>query len=179
MEKRKAKLLVNRRKTGSGGTTFRATLPTAWVREMGLSEYLRELELNFDGEKIIISKGEMKMLEEKQLIERLVKLQLEVGKKLNVKTHGQLDKILTGKYFTVSYGEAIDNLINLATGKDLEDAEKLKKEIMESDLKDLRFGEKTQKKFTEDEEGLALFLLRVKMDLLAGKDLSEYGKEVD
>lgn len=169
LEKRKAKLLVNRRKTGSGGTTFRATLPTVWVREMGLSENLRELELNFDGEKIIISKGEMKMLEEKQLIERLVKLQLEVGKKLNVKTHGQLDKILTGKYFTVSYGEAIDNLINLATGKDLEDAEKLKKEIMESDLKDLRFGEKTQKKFTEEEGELASFMLKVKMDLLAGR----------
>lgn len=54
MEVRKAKLLANIRKTGSGGTTFRATLPSKWVREMGLSEEKRNLILEFDGEKIII-----------------------------------------------------------------------------------------------------------------------------
>lgn len=52
METRQAKLVVN--KGGSGSTTFRATLPTTWVREMGLHEKLRDINLEFDGEKIII-----------------------------------------------------------------------------------------------------------------------------
>lgn len=51
-EKREAVMLVT--KGGSGSSTFRATLPTKWVREMGLSESDRDLLLSFDGEKIII-----------------------------------------------------------------------------------------------------------------------------
>lgn len=54
METRKAKMIVN--KSGSGNSTFRATLPTSWIREMGLSEDVRGLKLTFDGEKIIIEK---------------------------------------------------------------------------------------------------------------------------
>lgn len=57
METRKAKMKVEIRKTGSGGTTFRATLPTKWVREMGLSEDERDLKLTYKGDKIIIEKA--------------------------------------------------------------------------------------------------------------------------
>ena len=53
-EIRKAKLLANVRKSGTGGTTFRATLPSAWVREMGLSEDIRDLQICFNGKEIII-----------------------------------------------------------------------------------------------------------------------------
>lgn len=53
-EIRKAKLLANIRKSGIGGTTFRATLPSAWVREMGLSEDIRDLQICFNGKEIII-----------------------------------------------------------------------------------------------------------------------------
>ena len=52
MEKRKAKMIVN--KSGGGNSTFRATLPNKWIREMGLNEENRELLLEFDGEKITI-----------------------------------------------------------------------------------------------------------------------------
>lgn len=58
MESRKAKLMVNK----SGGTasksgvTFRATLPSVWIREMGLNENARDIKLSFDGEKIVIEK---------------------------------------------------------------------------------------------------------------------------
>lgn len=58
MEIRKAKLIANTRKSGGGGTTFKSTLPTKWVREMGLGENDRELLIKFDGESIIITKEE-------------------------------------------------------------------------------------------------------------------------
>lgn len=65
IETRKAKLLANTRKTGSGGTTFRATLPTSWIRQMGLSEDYRDLKLVFNGKEITIknNKEEVEMLE--------------------------------------------------------------------------------------------------------------------
>lgn len=55
IEERDAKLLVT--KGGSGSSTFRATLPTKWVREMELGEDVRDLKIAFDGEKIIIEKN--------------------------------------------------------------------------------------------------------------------------
>lgn len=62
MEARKARMIVNT--GGNGGSTFRATLPTNWVRKMGLSEDIRDLKLEFDGEKIVITNNaeEMKTL---------------------------------------------------------------------------------------------------------------------
>lgn len=56
MEVRKARMIVN--KAGAGNSTFRATLPASWIREMGLGENNRDLKLEFDGEKIIISNNE-------------------------------------------------------------------------------------------------------------------------
>lgn len=51
-EIRTARMIVN--KAGAGNSTFRVTLPTTWIRQMGLSEDVRNLKLTFDGEKIII-----------------------------------------------------------------------------------------------------------------------------
>ncbi len=54
MEKRNAKISFN--KSGRGTLTPRATLPISWVKQMGLSEELREVELVFEDNKIIIQK---------------------------------------------------------------------------------------------------------------------------
>lgn len=58
MEERKAKLLVNKSggTASAAGVTFRATLPSKWIREMGLDENTREIQLEFDGERICITK---------------------------------------------------------------------------------------------------------------------------
>ena len=57
---RKAKMVVS--KSGSGSTTFRATLPTSWIRDMDLSETERNLIVSYDDIKkeIIIKKLELK-----------------------------------------------------------------------------------------------------------------------
>lgn len=58
MEERKAKILFNKSggTAGKGGITNRVTLPTKWIKEMGLTEDNREVFISFDGEKIIIQK---------------------------------------------------------------------------------------------------------------------------
>lgn len=60
MEKRKAKLIST--KGGSGSSTFRATLPTSWIRSLGLDEETRDIELELVDNKIIISKERLGML---------------------------------------------------------------------------------------------------------------------
>lgn len=54
MKTRRLKVLFT--KGGSGSTTTRLGLPSTWVREMGISENEREVEVMFDGEKITIQK---------------------------------------------------------------------------------------------------------------------------
>ena len=78
---RRAKLSVSASGGERGGSsTFRATLPTSWIREMGLGEKARNLKLEFDGEQIIIKSNE----EERKMLERLLKKALaEVGKEMN------------------------------------------------------------------------------------------------
>lgn len=56
MEKRKAKIIIGT----AGGTahkgskTYKVSLPSAWINELGLSEEKRDVELVFDGEKILV-----------------------------------------------------------------------------------------------------------------------------
>ena len=58
METRNAKLIINK----SGGTasekskTYRVTIPNSWIEQLGLNENYRDVELAFDGDKIIINK---------------------------------------------------------------------------------------------------------------------------
>ena len=57
-EKRILRCLINKAggNSGAGSKTYRTTLPATWMKELGVSEADRELELTFDGEKIIIRK---------------------------------------------------------------------------------------------------------------------------
>lgn len=58
MQKKIARVIFNRSggTAGSGGITNRITIPTTWVKEMGIREEQREVNISFDGEKIIIEK---------------------------------------------------------------------------------------------------------------------------
>lgn len=59
MKEKTAKVTFNR----SGGTaskngmTNRITIPTSWIREMGITQEERDVSMEFDGEKIIIKKS--------------------------------------------------------------------------------------------------------------------------
>lgn len=48
METRNAKMICNKSGGTSTGVTYRVTLPTTWVKEMGLGTEERELELIYD-----------------------------------------------------------------------------------------------------------------------------------
>ena len=56
MEKRKAKVIIG----AAGGTahkgskTYKVSLPSAWINELSLNEDNRDIELVFDGEKIVL-----------------------------------------------------------------------------------------------------------------------------
>ena len=41
---------------GKGSKTYQITLPSSWIKGMNLSEFEREVELNFDGSRITIEK---------------------------------------------------------------------------------------------------------------------------
>lgn len=58
MEEKRARVIFNKSggTAGKGGITNRITIPTTWVREMGITEEQREVNISFDGEKIIIEK---------------------------------------------------------------------------------------------------------------------------
>lgn len=57
METRNSKLIIsNAGGTASNGAkTYKISLPNAWIKELGFDEHNRNVELVFDGEKIIIS----------------------------------------------------------------------------------------------------------------------------
>ena len=78
---RRAKLSVGVSGGERGGSsTFRATLPTSWIREMGLGEKARNVKLEFDGEQIIVKSNE----EERKMLEKLLKKAMEeVGKEMD------------------------------------------------------------------------------------------------
>lgn len=41
---------------GAGSKTYKVTIPSRWIRAMGITADNREVELRFDGDKIVISK---------------------------------------------------------------------------------------------------------------------------
>lgn len=78
MQTRRVKMVVN--KAGSGSSTFRVTLPTSWIRQMGLGEDNRHLKLFFDGKQIIIKNNE----EEIKMLEKLLSLaKVEIEKEMD------------------------------------------------------------------------------------------------
>ena len=79
MEIRKAKMVVG--KGGSGSSTFRATLPATWVRQMGLGEEKRNIKLTFKNNEITIENNE----EETEMLNQILedaksKIQNEMNK---------------------------------------------------------------------------------------------------
>lgn len=58
MEEKRARVIFNKSggTAGKGGITNRITIPTTWVKEIGITEEQREVNISFDGEKIIIEK---------------------------------------------------------------------------------------------------------------------------
>lgn len=59
MEEKRARVIFNKSggTAGSGGITNRITIPTKWIKEMGITEEQREVNISFDGEKIMIEKA--------------------------------------------------------------------------------------------------------------------------
>ena len=56
MEKRILKIMFA--KGGSGSLHTKLNVPITWIRAMGVSQENREVEILFDGEKIVIQKKE-------------------------------------------------------------------------------------------------------------------------
>lgn len=59
MEKRKAKINISAAggTAGKGAKTCKVTLPTAWVDALGINDKNREIELCFDGTKIMLTRS--------------------------------------------------------------------------------------------------------------------------
>ena len=59
MQKKTVKIIFNRSggTAVSGGITNRITIPTTWIKVMGITEEQREVNISFDGEKIMIEKA--------------------------------------------------------------------------------------------------------------------------
>lgn len=58
MEQRQGKIIIHASggTAGKGANTYKLTLPSVWMKEIGISENDREVELSFDGKTIAIAK---------------------------------------------------------------------------------------------------------------------------
>lgn len=58
MERRQGKIIIHASggTAGKGGNTYKLTLPSVWVKKMGINERDREVELSFDGNTITIGR---------------------------------------------------------------------------------------------------------------------------
>lgn len=111
-------------------------------------------------------------MKNKEMVKQLVKLQIlcmrwvERNTTLTCATHRDMDSILTSNKLTCTYGDAVGNLKNniikfcRESNYLVEEVTKLQEEIMESDIKALRFGIEPQKKFTEEEKELDNYKLQ-------------------
>lgn len=117
-------------------------------------------------------------MENKMLIKNLVKLQIlcvrwvERHTSLLCKTHRDIDRIITANKLTCTYGVAAENLYtNIKkycsnSNYLLEEILKLKDNINNSNIKDLRFGVEPQKQFTEEEKELDTEMVKRKLFML-------------
>lgn len=90
IKKRTRRAILSVGKSGGkrgGSSTFRATLPTSWIREMGLSEEFRNVKLEFDGEQIVIKNNK----EEMELLEKLLEVAREKIKEEMARDAGFID----------------------------------------------------------------------------------------
>lgn len=114
MERRIAKLIIGK----AGGTaskdskTYKVSLPTKWVAELGLTD--SKMEIAFDGERIIISPhlSMAKYLEKKKLLgHKLVQFEFYDGEILCTKIIADFTDE------TLSVENTTDNIVKTAFGK--------------------------------------------------------------
>lgn len=117
------------------------------------------------------------MMTNMEIVREMVKLQVfcvrlvERTTNLECKTHGDMDRILMGGRFTITYKEAINNLrINIEkyckNGILKNHVLNLQHEINNSEIANLRFGMEPQRKFTELESQLDEEILKRKLFML-------------
>ena len=120
MRERKARLVVNKSGGTGKGSTFRATLPTAWVRQMGLGEEARDIKLEFDGKEIKIKNERGKKMKKFELVKNSIEINWR-----------EKDKIAEG--CTMDQGDCDPELIKSFDNKDeaLEELKNYKSDIRE------------------------------------------------
>ena len=128
-------------------------------------------------------------MENIDLVRMLVKLQVlcvryvERNTSLKCKTHRDMDRILMANKLTCTYKEAVENLYNnikkycANSSYLIEETLKLKDNINNSNIANLRFGVEPQKKFIEEEKQLDDEILKRKFfminEMVGIKDLVE------
>lgn len=117
-------------------------------------------------------------MENKILIKDLVKLQIlcvrwvERNTFSQCKTHRDMDRIIMGNKLTCTYSTAVDNLYDnikkyyIISEYILEEISKLKENIANSNIKDLRFGLEPQKMFSDLEKELYTEMIKRKLFML-------------
>lgn len=112
-----------------------------------------------------------------ELVKELSKLHIllirDIERNTNKKfiTHRDMERILQGSKLTITYSNAVENLVNAAKeyGKNnnlVDQIISLKEKINSSEIKDLRFGTEPQKRFTELESKLDTILLQERFKML-------------
>ena len=114
MERRIAKLIVGKAggTAGKDSKTYKVSLPSKWVAELGLTD--TKMEISFDGERIIISPhlSMDKFLESKKSLgHRLMKLEFYDGELLCTKTIADFTDE------TLSVENVTENIVKTAFGK--------------------------------------------------------------
>ena len=124
MERRQGKVIIHASggTAGKGSNTYKLTLPSAWVKEMGINELNREVELYFDGNTITVAKRISKLLQEKNISQ--YRLEQESGIQ-----HGSMQCIMNGRNKTVT----LSTVILLAKGFNMPLTEFLDDDIFRSE----------------------------------------------
>jgi len=115
MEKRVAKIIIG----AAGGTaskgskTFKISIPSTWMKELGIDENKREVELEFDGENITLSRL--------QTMDNFAKKKLALGHDVRAVRYYNDKKLCTLIYAdftdkTLKAENHTDNLIKTAFG---------------------------------------------------------------
>ncbi len=78
MESRKANVIVGNAggNTGKSSNNYKISLPNQWINKLGISKDNREVNISFDGEKIMISKKESldEFMSRKQVLKHSLKI---------------------------------------------------------------------------------------------------------
>ena len=89
MERRKGKVIIHTSggTAGKGSNTFKLTLPSSWMKEMGISAMDREIDISFDGTAITINK--------RQSMEKFISAKRKQGHSLTKMLYFDGEKLCT------------------------------------------------------------------------------------